>query len=79
MVRTQIYLTEPEQRSLRSLSKTTGQNQSELIRCAIDEFLSKSSKEHRRAILRNIKGLWKNRTDIPDVRSLREGWKKRAS
>ena len=71
MVRTQIYLTEAEQRSLRSLSRQTGRSQSELIRQAIDSMLAQAQPADRRSLLQQARGLWEDRSDLPDFAGLR--------
>lgn len=72
MVRTQIYLTEVEQEALRSLSQTTGRSQSELIREAIDAMLERQKPADRRAAMRRARGMWSDRTDLPELRELRD-------
>lgn len=72
MVQTQIYLTEVEQEALRSLAQTTGRSQSELIREAIDAMLERQKPMDRRAAMRRARGLWSDRTDLPNFRELRE-------
>jgi len=74
MVRTQIYLTEKEQKALQSLSHRTGKTQSELIREAIDDFIIRFSKEGRKEILQQAKGMWKDRDDLPDFDEIRQEW-----
>ncbi len=71
MVRTQIYLTDAEQKGLRALSRRTGLTQSEIIRQAIDSFLSGEQETDRAALLRQARGLWRDRDDLPDFRALR--------
>jgi hypothetical protein len=71
MIRTQVYLTEQEQRSLRTLAGATGKSQSQLIREAIDRLVEQSSALPRRQILEEAAGMWKNRTDLPDFAALR--------
>ena len=70
MVRTQIYLTEAEQRGIRELAQTTKQSQSVLIRQAIDQYLSRKKPEGKLAKIRRAKGIWKNRTDL-DLKEIR--------
>ena len=76
MVRTQIYLTEKEQRALRALGKSTGRTQSEMIREAVDEFVQKRHGLHRAKALGKAFGIWRNRTDLPDLREMRRGWRR---
>ena len=42
MVRTQVYLTEKQDRGLKSLAESSGRKQSELIREAIDRLLAEN-------------------------------------
>ncbi len=71
MVRTQIYLTEEEQAALRDLSMRTGKSKSDLIRKAVEYFISRFHPKDRKALLVGAKGMWAGRTDLPDFRSLR--------
>jgi predicted transcriptional regulator len=77
MVRTQLYLTEAEQRALRSLASKRKKAQSELIRQAVDEFISRSQRGHRQALRERVFGIWKNHADVPDVRAMRRAWRGR--
>ena len=74
MVRTQIYLTQPERQGLAELSKSTGKSFSELIREAVNRLLEQSSGSRKDAVLKAAAGLWKNRDDIPDFRDIRASW-----
>jgi metal-responsive CopG/Arc/MetJ family transcriptional regulator len=76
MNRTQIYLTEDEQGALRSLSAASGRSQSELIREAIDRFLAETRPQSQRAALMAAAGLWRDRTDLPDLADLRAEWER---
>jgi Arc/MetJ-type ribon-helix-helix transcriptional regulator len=71
MVRAQIYLTEAHQRELEALERRTGRSQSELIREALDAMLPGMQAGDRLAALRQVRGMWKDRTDLPDFAALR--------
>jgi len=71
MVRTQIYLTEEEHRQLHRLSRRRRESLSELIRQAIDDMLKRHSSGHRLETLRQARGIWKDREDLPDFARLR--------
>jgi len=71
MGRTQIYLTESEQQALRALSRRTGRTQSELIREAVDRFIAQPEKIDRRSLLKQARGMWQSREDLPDLAALR--------
>jgi metal-responsive CopG/Arc/MetJ family transcriptional regulator len=74
MFRTQVYLTSSEREGLDQIAQELGKHKSELIREAIDQFIinSRSLKREKRSALKAAAGLWKNREDLPDLRSLRK-------
>ena len=74
MIRTQIYLTEHQRNELATIAKSFGKKQSELIREAIDRLIEQNGKNHRELVLREIAGIWKDRTDLPDFKSIRAEW-----
>jgi len=72
MIRTQIYLTEREQQALRVLSRHTGRSQSELIREAVDRLIAAQTETpNRRSLLKQARGMWQDREDLPDFQTLR--------
>ena len=74
MVRTQIYLTERQRDELAAIAKSAGKKQSELIREAVDHLIDRSGRSRREAVLRAAAGVWKDRTDLPDFKSMRAEW-----
>jgi len=74
MVRTQIYLTESQREELAAIARAEGKKQSELIREAIDRLIDQAGANRRRVILRETAGIWKDRTDLPDFRTIRTEW-----
>jgi hypothetical protein len=72
MVRTQIYLSELERKSLKSIAVQTGKKQSELIRKAVDDLIHGFGGGDRGNFIKKAKGLWKERKDLPDFNGLRK-------
>ena len=78
LVRTQIYLTQAQQKRLQLAARGAAVTKSELIRHAIDQFLDQQatpSAEGKARRLSGIAGLWAEREDMADptayVRQLR--------
>lgn len=72
MVRTQIYLTEAQQKALRRRAASARKKQSELIRQAIDQYLAQPDpQEDRLRRMRQACGIWEHRDDLPDFEALR--------
>jgi len=74
MIRTQIYLTDQQRNELAILSEIQGKKQSELIREAIDILIEQASQERRKKILCEAAEIWKDRSDIPDLKKMRSEW-----
>jgi chromosome segregation and condensation protein ScpB len=74
MVRTQVYLTEQQRDELADIAKALGKKQSELIREAIDQFIDQAGSSRRELVLREVAGIWRDRTDLPDFRAVRTEW-----
>jgi len=74
MVRTQIYLTKRQRDELAAIAKAVGQKQSELIREAVDRLINQAGRGRREAVLREVAGIWKERTDLPDFETMRTEW-----
>lgn len=67
MVRTQVYLTEDQDRGLKSLAENSGRKQSELIREAIDRLLAENRPKDWRAALEAVRGMWADRDDLDQL------------
>ena len=74
MVRTQIYLTELQRAEIAAIASHSGKRQSAIIREALDRFIEQKSRRRRDAILREAAGIWRDRSDLPDLDALRSGW-----
>lgn len=71
MVRTQIYITDKERKTLQNIAKQTGRSQSDLIRQAIEGFLNQFTQPDRKILLQQARGIWEHRKDLPDFRAMR--------
>lgn len=71
MRRTQIYLSDHEHQGLQVLAQRCGRTQSALIREAVDVLLQQQQPESRLVRLREGRGLWAQRQDLPDWSALR--------
>jgi Arc/MetJ-type ribon-helix-helix transcriptional regulator len=72
MVRTQVYLTEEQERGLKQLAASSGRKQSELIREAIDRLLSEKRQRNWLKSLEPMFGMWADRPEMDHfVRDLR--------
>ena len=76
MFRTQIYLTERQRKELADIARITGKKQSELIREAVDRLIENESRRRRKVVLRQVAGIWKDRTDLPNFETLRSEWER---
>jgi len=74
MIRTQIYLTEEENRAVTRLGKSQGSGKSEIIRQAIDEFIQRRDGAGRLKALRAARGMWADYSNLPDLRKMRKSF-----
>jgi hypothetical protein len=74
MIRTQIYLTDKQRAELSIIAKDLGKKQSEIIREAIDRLIDQSGQQRKKMALKKAAGIWKNRKDLPDYRTIRSEW-----
>jgi Arc/MetJ-type ribon-helix-helix transcriptional regulator len=78
MVRTQVYLTEEQDRGLKGLVASSGRKQSELIREAVDRLLAEHQPKDWRQALEGVRGMWADRDDLDDLYAdLRADWERR--
>ncbi|MGI8979473.1 MAG: hypothetical protein ACR2FY_09630 [Pirellulaceae bacterium] len=71
MVTAQITLSTAEGEALQALTETTGKTQDALLHEAVRQFLGSTPPHDRLSLLRQARGIWKDRTDLPDFQALR--------
>ena len=71
MVTAQVKLTPDEIEALRAMAERTGRTEEQLLREAVQKYLTPAQGDDRLALLRQGKGIWKDRSDLPDHRQLR--------
>lgn len=72
MVVAQVSLTDEESEALQALAERTGKTRDELLR----EVVAQSRQQDRLALLRQARGMWRDRDDLPDWRELRDEWER---
>jgi hypothetical protein len=76
MVRTQIYLTDKQRDALATIARNSGKKQSAVIREAIERLIERTGYDRKELILSKATGIWQDRADLPDFRTLRSEWDK---
>lgn len=71
MTKAQVTLSESESQAIQALSQSRGKTQEEILHEAIEQFLMQHQVENRLAALRQARGIWQERQDLPDFAELR--------
>lgn len=74
MTTAQVILSESESQAIQALSQIKGKTQEEILHQAIEQFLTQHQVENRLAALRQARGIWRERQDLPDFAELRNEW-----
>jgi hypothetical protein len=73
MTTAQVVLTEDEAESLQTLSRNQGKAPEELLHEAVAQFLQRRAPS-RLTMLRQARGIWQGREEIPEWNQLRSEW-----
>ena len=74
MVTTSVSLTEQENAALADMAQQAGKSRDELLREAIEQYLSRHQSPQRKALMQQARGLWRDRDDLPSLETLRQEW-----
>ena len=74
MVTTEITLTDAEIHIIQDIGRHTGKTLNAILSEAIQAFIMRETFQSRRNLLRQARGMWKNREDLPDIKTLRQEW-----
>jgi predicted transcriptional regulator len=66
-----IHLSDQETQALHDLAQQTGKTQDELLHEAVTRLLTDVQQHNRQTLLRQARGIWKDRAELPDPRTLR--------
>jgi len=67
----QITLTDSADRALSKLAVQSGKTRDDLLLEAVEQFLARNRPDDRLRLLRQGRGLWKDRIDLPSLQDLR--------
>ena len=69
-----LNLTEQEHTALETIAQCTGKTPDELVHDAVKQLIAQFQYEDRLSLLRQARGMWKDRTDLPSPADLRREW-----
>jgi hypothetical protein len=72
-----LHLTAQEQTTLETMAQRTGKTLDEFIHDAVKQLIAQFQSEDRLRLLRQARGMWKDRTDLPSVADMRHEWDRR--
>ena len=71
----QLILSPADSEAVRQLAQRTGKGEDELLHEAVATLMQQASTTNRLAALRQARGMWEHRTDLPDFEQMRAtGW-----
>ena len=72
-----LHLTAQEHTTLETMAQRTGKTPDEFIHDAVKQLIAQFQSEDRVRLLRQARGMWKDRTDLPSVADMRHEWDRR--
>jgi len=69
-----LDLTGQEQTALEAMAQRMGKTPAELVHDAVKQLIAQSQPQDRLSLLRQARGMWKDRADLPSLPDLRREW-----
>ncbi len=69
-----LHLTEQEQTALETMAQRMGKTPDELVHDAVKQLIAQFQDEDHLSLLRQARGMWKDRTNFPALADLRREW-----
>lgn len=69
-----LQLTEQEQTALETIVQRLGKTPDELVHDTVKQLIAQFKSEDRLSLLRQARGMRKDRTDLPSLTNLRREW-----
>jgi hypothetical protein len=69
-----LHLTEQEQTIIETMAQRLGKTPDEIVHDAVKQLIAQFQAEDRLSLLRQARGMWKDRTDLPALTDLRHEW-----
>ena len=70
----ELHLTEQEQTALATIAQRMGKTPDEVVHDAVKQLIAQFQSEDRLGLLRQARGMWKYRTDLPSLADVRREW-----
>jgi hypothetical protein len=69
-----LHLTEQEQTALETIAQRMGKTPDEVVHDAVKQLIAQFQSEDRLSLLRQARGMWQDRTDLPSLTDVRREW-----
>jgi hypothetical protein len=73
----ELHLTAQEYTTLETMAQRTGKTPDEFIHDTVKQLIAQFQSEDRLRLLRQARGVWKDRTDLPSLAEMRYEWDRR--
>jgi hypothetical protein len=74
MALAELHLTEQEQTALKTIAQRLGKTPDEVVHDAVKQLIAQFQAEDRLSLLRQARGMWKDRIDLPSLTDVRREW-----